>query len=167
MFDFLKKLFRPKAQLQENKVTGQAETASGANAPEGNSEAEALFNQYIATPFGFLERDYQYRCAEKSLKHGVFQVLFVGRDRQVFIRMQFDMEKLAVLVFNGHFIEYKKHLDTEYVRDVFWLGEKHDPLLTWPMLQPIIAGSWEIALQRNADILKKYGAEILNGEEWF
>lgn len=122
--------------------------------------------QSALSAFAFLQKGFGFELIENSFRHNTAQILYAKGERQVYIRLNFADAKLIFALLIGKDTQYKTHLDTEYVKDFYWLFKRHVPDLDWKQLHPENIEQWREAIEKNAALLRQYGEDILTGEKW-
>ncbi len=120
----------------------------------------------IKTQFTFLEEWGLKLVREDTSNYGAY-LEYVGNGVKVSFGFDYRDYYFYFYILKG---ENREYSDDEYGKNIGSVNDLvllYEPNFDLSKLQPDYEIGYEKALELNAKILKKYGGEILKGEEWF
>ncbi|EQA38906.1 hypothetical protein LEP1GSC047_0162 [Leptospira inadai serovar Lyme str. 10] len=115
--------------------------------------------------FKFLIDDFKYKLVKDTRESMSHVIEYQGNNRK--IRLNFDLRDnfFYFRIYNGLDVKYSD-TDRENIKVFPDLIKKFNLPLKLKELQPD-KKQFDLALKKNAELLKNYGKDILTGKEWF
>lgn len=123
------------------------------------------YPQKVREYFDFLINEYGYELIEDV--HVTFGFITIYQRGDIRIHLYFEIpDKFYYFsLIRGKETRYPNDHDTENIKPFFRLFQKYEPDIDLKKLQPD-QNQYLESLELNAQLLKKYGASVLKGEEW-
>lgn len=120
----------------------------------------------IRDSFSFLELKYGFKLIKEFNSDYALDITYKNDFIQIRLGYDYRDNFFYFYLIRGAKTQFPNDSDTENIKDFYCIVKKHSiPNITKTDLQPNEDGYSE-ALKLNADLLEKYGVEILQGKEW-
>ncbi len=127
--------------------------------------AKYLKADQIVNKFNFLIDEGFSITKEETLNYGAY-VEYKGNGIKIYLGFEF---KSYTFYFDIYKSEALSYIDSAYGKEIIsfcQLVKKYNQEYDCSNLQPNEKDGYEIAMENNVNVLKKYGKNILSGKEW-
>lgn len=115
--------------------------------------------------FTFLVKDFGYKLKiDENLNYG-FTLEYEKEDIRVYLFYDYRDNEFYFFLIKGRDTKYPNDHDFENIKPFYELFEKFDETLDIYSIQPN-DDDYLPALNKNSELLKIYGSNVLNGIEW-
>lgn len=115
--------------------------------------------------FSFLVSEYQYSLIQdENLNYG-FTLEYQRDEIRVHLFYDYRANSFNFYLIRGKNTKYPNDYDSENIRPFYELFQKFDESLDIYLIDPS-DDDYEPALNKNQELLKKYGEKVLRGIEW-